>query len=333
MSKKSGMTLKSAQSKAATERALKKVSKAENPALGTTLFIIYCGVKTVNSVLTQLLYNRMSSLKIGDYCGEYDLTPFQMLFMRCAMGIVLMIGAVNVNLKRDTWDCVTRDGVGSLIMKTFTGTSTNIINTALPKYLPLTLISVVSNLSPVIVVSLAYCILKERLKKFEWVMLGLTIGGIMVYVYGGSSAADDPDKCLNDTAESAAAQAAADAAAGVDPSATADDGPTYTWWILLLLFINPFLSAGGTIAMRQMKKFSDAIVAWYMNWSVMIASFACMMITGNGFGIYKQFDWVCWILMVANAVTSVFGSTLRFKSLKFQTASALQTLIPVITLF
>lgn len=192
MSKKSGMTLKSAQSKAATERALKKVSKAENPALGTTLFVIYCAVKTVSYVLTQLLYNRISAV---GYCGQYDLTPFQMLFMRSAMGIVLMIGAVNVNLKRDTWDCVTRDGVGSLILKTFTGTSTNIINYALPKYLPLTLISVVNNLSPVIVVTLAYLILKETLKKFEMLMLACTIAGIFVYVLFGSSSGDDPDKC------------------------------------------------------------------------------------------------------------------------------------------
>lgn len=75
--------------------------------------------------------------------------------------------------------------------------------------------------------------------------------------------------------------------------------------------------------MRQMKKFSDAIVAWYMNWSVLISSAVVVLITGAGFDIYKQFDWVSWLLMVACAVTSVFGSTLRFKSLKFQTASAL----------
>ena len=193
MSKKSGMTLKSAQSKAATERALKKVSKAENPALGTTLFIIYCAIKVISYVLSTMLYNRVSNLKVSHYCNEYDLTPFQYLFMRSAIGVVLIIGSVNKNLKKDTWDCVTRDGVGSLIGKTFTGTTTNIINYMLPKYLPLTLISVVNNLSPVIVVTLAYLILKETLKKFEWLMLAFSVAGILVYVIGADNDEDDPN--------------------------------------------------------------------------------------------------------------------------------------------
>ena len=225
MSKRSGMTLQSAKSKAATERALKKVSKAENPGLGTAYFILYCAVKSSSVVLSTILYNRVAAL-----------TPFQFLFMRSAMAIVLLIGSVNVNLKRDTWDCVTKDGVGSLIGKTFTGTTTNIIGYALPKYLPLTLISVVNNLSPIIVVTLAYLILKERLKKFEWLMLALTITGIFVYVIGGSSEADSPT----------------------------GEEPSLPYWVLyLFLFLSPILSAAGTIAMRQMKKFSDSIVAWY----------------------------------------------------------------------
>ena len=70
------MTLKSAQSKAATERALKKVSKAENPALGTTLFIIYCAIKVISYVLSTMLYNRVNNLKVSHYCNEYDLSPF-----------------------------------------------------------------------------------------------------------------------------------------------------------------------------------------------------------------------------------------------------------------
>ena len=58
---------------------------------------------------------------------------------------------------------------------------------------------------------------------------------------------------------------------------TPTDGPPL-WILYLLLFINPFLSATGTIAMRQMKKFSDAIVAWYQNISIMLSSLAIIFI-------------------------------------------------------
>ena len=92
------------------------------------------------------------------------------------------------------------------------------------------------------------------------------------------------------------------------------DGPAL-WILYLLLFINPFLSATGTIAMRQMKKFSDSIVAWYQNISIMLSSLAIIFIQGSGFEIYKQFDWVSWVLMVSCAITSVFGTNLRFKAL------------------
>ena len=84
-----------------------------------------------------------------------------MLFMRSVIGVVIMIFMVNFKLKKLTWDEIKGDGVGSLVFKTFTGTMTNIINYSLTKYLPLTIISVVSNMSPIIVIVLAYLILKE----------------------------------------------------------------------------------------------------------------------------------------------------------------------------
>ena len=103
---------------------------------------------------------------------------------------------------------------------------------------------------------------------------------------------------------------------GADGGTADSEGPAM-WILYLLLFINPFLSASGTIAMRQMKKFSDAIVAWYQNISIMLSSLIIIFIQGSGFEIYKHFDWGSWVLMVSCAITSVFGTNLRFKALKF----------------
>ena len=158
-------------------------------------------------VIASMLYNR-----------EHNLKPFPMLFMRSVFGIALMVGEVNIHLKRDTYDSVTRDQVGSLIFKTFTGTMTNIINYSVTKFIPLTIISIVNNLSPIIVVVLAFLILKEVIRKFDIVMILLTLVGIFGVIFGGSNT-------------------------------TGDDGraqPILPYYVLyILLLCNPFLSAGG----------------------------------------------------------------------------------------
>lgn len=49
------------------------------------------------------------------------------------------------------------------------------------------------------------------------------------------------------------------------------------------LFLNPFLTAGGSIAMRKMKKFHDATVSFYLNWSILLSSLVVIFIMGSGF--------------------------------------------------
>ena len=107
---------------------------------------------------------------------------------------------------------------------------------------------------------------------------------------------------------------------GVILTAAPDDGtepppiPMYVLYILLIF--NPFLSAGGQVAMRKMSKFSDCVVSWYLQWAVMSSSALVMVILGEPFTIFKYFDWQSWLLILAAAATSVYSETVRFKALK-----------------
>ena len=125
------------------------------------------------------------------YNREKNLKAFPMLFMRSVFGIGLMAIQINRHLKRDTWDSVTRDQAGSLVFKTFTGTTTNIIQYSVTKFIPLTIISIVSNLAPIIVVVLAFLILKEVIRKFDLAMMLLTLVGIFAVILGGTASTDD----------------------------------------------------------------------------------------------------------------------------------------------
>ena len=200
--------------------------------------MIYCFLKTLSYVVCEMLYNR-----------NPELLPFPMLFIRSAWGILIMVVMINVNLKKDTWDCVTRDQSCSLVFKTFTGTTTNIINYSVTKYIPLTIISIVANLSPIIVIVFAFLILKETIRRFDLLMMLLTLVGIFAVILGGDN--ENPD---------------------------ANEEPLLPYVVLYtLLMINPFLSAGGTIAMRKMKKFNDAVVSWYMQWAILITGAFIML--------------------------------------------------------
>ena len=82
-----------------------------------------------------------------------------------------------------------------------------------------------------------------------------------------------------------------------------------------------------------MKKFHDSVVSWYQQWAILLTSAIIMASAGLSFTIYATFDWQSWVLCIATGISTVCSSTIRFKSLKLAPASALQKLIPLMTLF
>ena len=105
----------------------------------------------------------------------------------------------------------------------------------------------------------------------------------------------------------------------------------YVLYILLLL--NPFLSAGGTIAMRKMKKFGESTVSWYLQWTMLVTCVIVVFAEGKNFAVFGTFTWQAWLWALASGATSVYSETFRFKALQLQKASAVQKLIPSTTLF
>ena len=144
-------------------------------------------------------------------------------------------------------------------------------------------------MAPIFAFILAYCLLKEAISKYDMVMMLLTLAGILCVVLGGHN---DDTKEEEDTAV-----------------------PIFVMYILL--FSNPVLTGGGQVAMRSMGKLNDAVIAWYLQISVLFFSAIIMLIFGQSFTIYSEFDWISWSLSLATAATSVFSESFRFKAFKF----------------
>jgi len=132
---KSQYRTRSALSYATSIRARQKLKKEGNPTLAVIYFVIYCFLKTMTYVTVSMLYNRMDKLDPPNGIG-----PFPMLFMRSVMGVGMMSIQLNRHIKKETWDTIDRPSFWPLVIKTFCGVTTNIIQYSTSKYIPSTII-------------------------------------------------------------------------------------------------------------------------------------------------------------------------------------------------
>ena len=148
-----------------------KAASADAPMEGTLLYILYTVLYSCGFLCATYLYNR-----------NEDLVPFQMLTMRSAFAIGCQIIIYNKALKPAVWDGVDRASSGPLFYRSVQGCISSVINFSAAACIPLTMIAIVNNMSPLVTVILAYFILKERVKCFEILMIILLVSGIFIVV-------------------------------------------------------------------------------------------------------------------------------------------------------
>lgn len=114
-----------------------------------------------------------------------------MLVLRSIFALICQAIYVNKDMKKAVWDDINRSNVCPLIVRSSQGAITNIINYSVTKFLPLTMIAIVNNLGPPITVLMAFIVLKERIKKFEMLMILMTVAGILIVVIFGKNDPND----------------------------------------------------------------------------------------------------------------------------------------------
>lgn len=157
------------------------------------------------------------------------------MVMRSAWALLIMIGMLNKDLIKITIFGVKRDSIPGLTFRSIQGAVSRQINYAATKFLPLAIVGIVNNMSPLVTVVLAYFLLKEKLKPCEFAFLMCALCGMIPIIVGGS------------------------------PSTV--NYPTLMQAPLLyaVLFANPFLTGGGTVAVRKLRKLNEFVVSWYTN--------------------------------------------------------------------
>ena len=261
-------------------------------------YLVFCVARSAAVILASTLFE----LNNDPSNPERNLLPFQMLLGRSVISLVTMVFWQNVGLKKAVWDGITRDQIKPLVFRSVQGALTNAILFGTTKYLPITVIAIINNLQPLVTVVLAYMLLKETIRKFEVLMVILSVCAVIVFSVSG-----------------AGEQAKAESNLPI-------------WVYYMVLGFNPFLASGGTIAMRKMKKFHEAVVSWYLGWTLLLMSLAVVLIGRQGFEVFFNFSWQSWVVLLCMGLLDPVSKTSRFKALKLQKAGKLEILSPIQTI-
>lgn len=139
---------------------------------------------------------------------------------------------INFKAKRifyDEWD---RKFLMPMIVRSVQSSISSIINMIAVLHINVVTVSLVNNTTPLFVCLLAMCFLKERLKIAEVLFMGSTFACIVVIIVG----------------------------AGEDSSG---ESLLQAPWAYLALFVNPVLSAAGSIAQKKLSALDELVVTFW----------------------------------------------------------------------
>ena len=135
------------------------------------------------------------------------------------------------------------------------------------------------------VVFIAYFTLREKLRIFELCTMVLTCIALGIIIYSGHESDHEPI-----------------------------DLDEYVCYVLL--FIQVLLVAGGTVALRKLKKFHESVLIWYTSWVTLLFSLVLVYATGHDLSIVTKFNYGDWLLIFATAVSSTTKQICKIKALQ-----------------
>jgi len=148
------------------------------------------------------------------------------------------------------------------------------------RQLPVSVVAVVTRLSPTFVILIAFFVLGERLKCFDIVSLMLALSGALMIVLGLQS----------------------------ENESVTERSP----WLFVALAASPVLTAFGEVTLRKMRKLPAATVMCYTNYALAILSLLMMWIKSEPFDFFTKFDLISWLLVSTLSVVLLATHNLKY---------------------
>ncbi len=112
-------------------------------------------------------------------------TPTLLLFLRSATSVVLLALILNIKLKEYLYDNFDSKLKWKLAIRVILGVFVIVCIYTSVKSLPLVLVGVVTNLSPLFTAVLSFIILKKALSTVDLVALVVSFAGVVILITGG----------------------------------------------------------------------------------------------------------------------------------------------------
>jgi len=171
---------------------------------------------------------------------------------------------MNVRTHHIMWRAVPSHSFGNLILRCTQGLLSFLCIYYSLKHLPLVVVSLVTNLSPITIAILSYLVLKERLARIDVVILVVSFAGVIILILGSVKESRESHK-------------------------QDEEYNSRMYWAFGALVFVPILAAVNAVNMRQMRELNENTVGAYMTFA-MVAIYTPMVFAfDEGLGIIRDF--------------------------------------------
>ena len=206
--------------------------------------------------------------------------------LKATISFSLVVISQNVAMKRIIYDQVDREGIPALIFKTVQGSCSVFVGYKTLQCFNVSTTGIVCSLMPLIVLMMAACMLNEKVTRRDILMVMVIFTAVVLVILG---------------------------AQGKERETMQSD-----WVAVSCLIIQPFMLAGGVIAMRRMKKMHSMVVSTYTNFFLMITSLIAIASTpGLDFTFLNQLNTTSWVMFCLVAGLTIGEQTTKFMALKY----------------
>ena len=216
----------------------------------------------------------------------------QLTFIRgvvCSLMVLLMI---NRNMKAVLWDPVDLKTVPSLAFRCLQGGHSVYIAFSSLSYFNVSTVGIVCSLKPIIACLIGVTLMGESMTCKDVVVMSAFFIAVFLVIFGSEG----------QQAESMSAAP----------------------WAMIALLAQPFLLAGGDIAMRQMRKMPEQLCSAYQNLTLTVLASVYMLATGLSFDFVWTLSSQAWLYLCISCGLTILTQLAKASAFKFSESARLQ---------
>ena len=231
--------------------------------------------------VAQLCFNQFLGKVL--FIRHPDLNPAELITIRNFFASLIVLGMMNKDFKTYMIDNVPRSQYRSLAIRCFQGSFQFVCMYTCIKYFPVVIVTLVSNIGPLLIALLSYILFKIGLSRFDLAILLISFLGCLVLITGtiSGNSHEGEDTSLSSVSSSEMIV------------------PT------ILLMIIPINNACINLYLRQMRDMNEITLGSYIIFTMFVI-YAPITTFAYGFGFLYDFELTDWVVCVLLGFTSAF---------------------------